>query len=437
MHKDCCKEARKECIIKEHNRAGQKWYNYCDEIRRKRKNQTVVDFVHIDSDDDELIRIGTADSAKYCTLLDEYLLLNDEVINSYMKLLNALHLSQNDPPRFFATSTFLYPELQKFRRQSKETSRFTYEKFLPKDDDIVSYDKLVSPDNLFNMHWVLVVVSLLSFEITIFNSSLKDDNDPIYIKIFNNFSRLLRRIFECSDQMSMNQMVDKDIPQQKNDKDCGVFVCKFAKDIFEPHTHKFSQDSEVLRKEIVCDFSRLTLEKLKSNTLLKQYVWLADDASNSFSETDNNDGYVSLCQQVTGAGLEFRKAVPMDGNCFFHAVSDQLQRVSGQKYTAKELRKQCVDYLTQNSELEDGMKLEEFVTESFKSYLEKMEKDGSWADWLMIFAAVNLLNRPISIISSIGEDGLRIIEPLSSFGKRRQALLLGHLAEVHYYSLQS
>ena len=82
------------------------------------------------------------------------------------------------------------------------------------------------------------------------------------------------------------------------------------------------------------------------------------------------------------------------------------------------------------------MKFEEFVTESFKSYLEKMEKDGSWADWLMIFTAVNLLNRPISIISSIGEDGLRIIEPLSSSGNSRQALLLGHLAEVHYYSLQ-
>ena len=82
------------------------------------------------------------------------------------------------------------------------------------------------------------------------------------------------------------------------------------------------------------------------------------------------------------------------------------------------------------------MKFEEFVTESFKSYLEKMEKGGSWAEWLMIFAAVNSLNRPISIISSIGEDGLRIIEPLSSFGKSRQALLLGHLAEVHYYSLQ-
>ena len=81
---------------------------------------------------------------------------------------------------------------------------------------------------------------------------------------------------------------------------------------------------------------------------MKQYVWLADDASNSSSETDNNDGYVSLCQQVTEAGLEFRKAVPMDENRFFHAVSDQLERVSGQKYNANELRKQCVDYLRQN-----------------------------------------------------------------------------------------
>ena len=34
-----------------------------------------------------------------------------------------------------------------------------------------------------------------------------------------------------------------------------------------------------------------------------------------------------LLTNVVAAGMSFRKATPEDGNCFYHAVQDQLERI--------------------------------------------------------------------------------------------------------------
>ena len=55
---------------------------------------------------------------------------------------------------------------------------------------------------------------------------------------------------------------------------------------------------------------------------------------------------------------------------------------------------------------------------------------------ILIYGALDALNRPLSIFSSIGEKGLRLLLPNNEDGKKQEPLILGHLAKAHYYSLE-
>jgi hypothetical protein len=79
----------------------------------------------------------------------------------------------------------------------------------------------------------------------------------------------------------------------------------------------------------------------------------------------------------------------------------------------------------------------------------KMEKPGTWGDWITVMGLVNMLNVEVAVVSSLGQDGLRIISPTSQLagsgeegnttngGKHLDSvILLGHEAEKHYHSLE-
>ena len=56
--------------------------------------------------------------------------------------------------------------------------------------------------------------------------------------------------------------------------------------------------------------------------------------------------YHSLEPEVSTAGLTYRQPpTPGDGNCLFHAMSDQLKRLDMPEQTAAQLRKAVVEYL--------------------------------------------------------------------------------------------
>lgn len=53
-----------------------------------------------------------------------------------------------------------------------------------------------------------------------------------------------------------------------------------------------------------------------------------------------------LLQNITDSGLEVRSVdIPADGNCLFHALSDQLGRVKDTPRTHSELRAMAVEAL--------------------------------------------------------------------------------------------
>ena len=83
----------------------------------------------------------------------------------------------------------------------------------------------------------------------------------------------------------------------------------------------------------------------------------------------------------------------------------------------------------------DGTDLRHFVHEheTWADYLTYMEKDGAWGDHLILCTAANLFKTCIHVVSSLDNDvDIRPHDPVDE----SKLLVLGHIHEVHYVSLQ-
>ena len=83
----------------------------------------------------------------------------------------------------------------------------------------------------------------------------------------------------------------------------------------------------------------------------------------------------------------------------------------------------------------DGTDLFNFVHgyPSWAAYLRSMEMDGTWGDHLILCAAAKCYKTPIRVISSLDCDV--IINP-DHLVDNTSPLVLGHIHEKHYVSLQ-
>ena len=83
----------------------------------------------------------------------------------------------------------------------------------------------------------------------------------------------------------------------------------------------------------------------------------------------------------------------------------------------------------------DGTDLFHFVHghETWADYLAYMEHDGAWGDHLILCTAANLFKTCIHVVSSLDNDvDIRPHDPVDE----SKPLVLGHIHEVHYVSLQ-
>ena len=62
-----------------------------------------------------------------------------------------------------------------------------------------------------------------------------------------------------------------------------------------------------------------------------------------------------------------------------------------------------------------------------------MAKDGTWGDHVVLFAAANHFQTPIRIISSLDHE--IVVQPDQALANTKP-LVLGHIHELHYVSLQ-
>ncbi|XP_066015858.1 uncharacterized protein [Pocillopora verrucosa] len=128
---------------------------------------------------------------------------------------------------------------------------------------------------------------------------------------------------------------------------------------------------------------------------------------------------------------------PGSGNCMFYALSEQLEVVKRVKIHHSELRQSLVQYLREHPKLVDGTDLFHFVDRhtTWDGYLTDMEQDGTWGDHVILWAAANCYQIAIHVISSLPGHSEVIINPDCSFDQSKH-LVLGHVHEVHYVSLQ-
>nr|XP_022299646.1 calponin homology domain-containing protein DDB_G0272472-like isoform X41 [Crassostrea virginica] len=129
------------------------------------------------------------------------------------------------------------------------------------------------------------------------------------------------------------------------------------------------------------------------------------------------------------------------GTVFFEAVSDQLKRLHLPYQNHIQLRHSVVEFCKKNATLKrsDGdVNLQDFVDGGdLSEYLERMSKQGEWADHVIVMCMALFLQRDILVITSSPsahpDNNLLWIH-----GGRGQSnpLLLGHVWENHYQSLR-
>lgn len=168
--------------------------------------------------------------------------LNDEIINSYIKLL----VNSDIPLKVHAFSTFFWAALSSFEPNSRSLS-YDYAKVKRwtrrQKVDVFEKDVIVIPVNVGQVHWTLGCLDMRSKEVRFYDSMGVSSNPT-----FNEF--MLRYIQdEYKDKKSKDlpdfaewKAVDVyDNPQQDNGYDCGVFLCKYAECIVNDKVFDFSQ----------------------------------------------------------------------------------------------------------------------------------------------------------------------------------------------------
>lgn len=116
-----------------------------------------------------------------------------------------------------------------------------------------------------------------------------------------------------------------------------------------------------------------------------------------------------------------------DGDCFFRAVSHQL---NGSPDNHSHIRSLGVQYLLQNPE----QFIESNTDHSWQDYLNNMPCQGTWADAIIIQAVANCLNLLIHIAESFETFApVTVVQPVNVTGENT-IIYIGHISETHYVS---
>jgi len=177
--------------------------------------------------------------------------LNDEVINFYMGMI-VKRSEGPDFPKVFAFSTFFYPKLidgghASVKRWSKKV-------------DLFSCSMVFIPVHL-GMHWCLAVVDMEMKEIKYYDSMGGNNSRCLsaVLKYLNEEHKVKKGSPLDLDEWETTLM--KDIPQQMNGSDCGMFACKFSEYLSRRKRISFTQANMPLFRR------RMIYEIVKNNLL--------------------------------------------------------------------------------------------------------------------------------------------------------------------------
>lgn len=146
--------------------------------------------------------------------------LNDEVINFYMSLICERSKKNVENLKVHAFTTFFYPKLVK---DGYATLRRWTRKI-----DVFGFDLILVPIHL-GLHWTLAVIDFECREIRYYDSM--NGNNGECLKALRNYlteEHKDKKSGVAFDLSEWNFLHNKNLPQQMNGSDCGMFACKYA-----------------------------------------------------------------------------------------------------------------------------------------------------------------------------------------------------------------
>lgn len=170
--------------------------------------------------------------------------LNDEIINFYMNLI--IERGKNSKwPKAYAMNTFFYPKL--IRDGPASLRRWT------RKVDIFTYDIITIPIHL-GMHWCMAVIDFRSKMIKYYDSMGASNNkclEALLNYLVEEHKDKKKSTYDVSEWKLENV---RNIPQQMNGSDCGMFACTFAEFLTRDAKLNFNQeDMPYLRRKMVVE----------------------------------------------------------------------------------------------------------------------------------------------------------------------------------------
>jgi len=188
-------------------------------------------------------------SRKDIQTLKDMTWLNDEVINYYFNLL--MDRSKKCAPTIHIFNTFFYPRLLKVGHQG--LARWT------RRVDLFAMDLIMIPIHL-GMHWCLAVVDIRAKTVTYYDSLLGDNHQCTNALRDYIAAEYLAKKKSPLDIQNWKMIIEKDIPEQLNGCDCGVFTCKYAEYVSQDKGFDFDQgDMPYFRRRMIWEMINKTL----------------------------------------------------------------------------------------------------------------------------------------------------------------------------------
>lgn len=158
--------------------------------------------------------------------------LNDEVINFYMNLLMQRSEERKDLPKVYAANTFFYPKLM----QSGQAGLRRWTRKV----DIFAHDLMVIPVHL-GVHWCVSIIDFRAKKINYLDSM--GGRNQACLEALLAYLRDEHRDKKGAplDDQGWKTECLKDIPQQMNGSDCGMFSCTFAEFSARDAPYTFTQ----------------------------------------------------------------------------------------------------------------------------------------------------------------------------------------------------